>query len=100
MENQNASGKENTESMHGTLSPKNQAQVQHAMQSNAGMAPNNFMDATAGGPVEMDELQIVYLNLNQIEAMLKAESKRRIEANHITDEYIKNYLDGLEKNLN
>ena len=38
--------------------------------------------------------------MNQIEAILKAESKRRIEANLITEEYIKNYLDGLEKNLN
>ena len=31
---------------------------------------------------------------------MKAESKRRIEANQITEDYIKNYLDGLEKNLN
>jgi len=47
-----------------------------------------------------DELYLVTENLNQIEAILKAESKRRLEANKLTDEYIMDYLEKLEQNLN
>ena len=47
-----------------------------------------------------DELYIVQENLNQIEAILKAESKRRIEANKLTEDYILEYLDKLENSLN
>lgn len=47
-----------------------------------------------------DELYIVQESLNQIEAILKAESKRRIEANKLTEEYILEYLDKLESSLN
>ena len=43
---------------------------------------------------------VVQESLAQIEAILKAESKRRQEANQITEEYILNYLDSLEQNLN
>ena len=39
-------------------------------------------------------------NLNQIEAILKAESKRRFEANKLTEEYILDYLEKLESRLN
>ena len=47
-----------------------------------------------------DELYLVQDNLNQIEAILKAESKRRIEANKLTEDYILEYLDKLETSLN
>ena len=53
----------------------------------------------AGLQPEVDETTLIAESLNSIEAILKAESKRRMEANHITEDYIKNYLDGLEKNL-
>ena len=43
---------------------------------------------------------VVQESLAQIEAILKAESKRRQEANQITEEYILNYLESLEQNLN
>ena len=47
-----------------------------------------------------DELYIVSESLNQIEAILKAESKRRLEANKLTEEYILEYLEKLENSLN
>ena len=69
-------------------------------QSRASQINNqNFIDPHTGLINEVDEIQLVQENLDQIEAILKAESKRRMEANQITEEYIKNYLDGLEKNL-
>ena len=43
-----------------------------------------------------EELDIVQESLSQIDAILKAESKRRVEANAIQSEYINNYLDTLE----
>ena len=39
-------------------------------------------------------------SLNQIEAILKAESKRRFEANKLTEEYILDYLEKLESRVN
>ena len=39
-------------------------------------------------------------NLNQIEAILRAESKRRFEANKLTEEYILDYLEKLERRMN
>ena len=39
-------------------------------------------------------------NLNQIEAILRAESKRRFEANALTEEYILDYLEKLERRMN
>ena len=47
-----------------------------------------------------DELYLVTESLGQIEAILKAESKRRLEANKLTDDYIMDYLEKLEQNLN
>ena len=47
-----------------------------------------------------DELYVVQESLGQIEAILKAESKRRLEANKLTEEYILEYLDKLELSLN
>lgn len=47
-----------------------------------------------------EEIKLVQEQLIKIENILKAESKRRIEANQITEEYILNYLDSLEQNLN
>ena len=47
-----------------------------------------------------DELFLITENLSQIEAILKAESKRRLEANKLTEEYINDYLDKLESSLN
>lgn len=38
--------------------------------------------------------------IDQIEAILKAEQKRRVESNHITQEYIHSFLDKLETSLN
>ena len=52
------------------------------------------------GENQNDELFLVTESLNQIEAILKAESKRRIEANSLTDTYISDYLDKLEQSLN
>lgn len=43
---------------------------------------------------------IVTENLNQIEAILKAESKRRIEANKLSEDYIMDYLEKMETELN
>ena len=43
-----------------------------------------------------DELYLVQESLGQIEAILKAESKRRLEANKLTEDYILEYLDKLE----
>ena len=39
-------------------------------------------------------------SLRQIENIMKAESKRRVESNQIMDEYITNYLDQLQQSLN
>ena len=39
-------------------------------------------------------------SLNQIEAILRAESKRRFEANKLTEEYILDYLEKLERRMN
>lgn len=47
-----------------------------------------------------DEMSLVTESLNQIEAILKAESKRRMEANKLTEDYILEYLEKLEQNLN
>ena len=47
-----------------------------------------------------DELYVVQESLGQIEAILKAESKRRLEANKLTEEYILEYLEKLETSLN
>ena len=38
--------------------------------------------------------------MNQIEAILRAESKRRFEANKLTEEYILDYLEKLERRMN
>lgn len=44
----------------------------------------------------LDEMRVVAESLGQIEAILKAESKRRKNANAVTEDYIVNYLDSLE----
>ena len=76
-------GKENTAAM---------------VSSGADMTSAGLTSQQMSGP--MDELRVVQESLAQIEAILKAESKRRQEANQITEEYILNYLDSLEQNLN
>jgi len=48
---------------------------------------------------QIEELTLVQDSLQQIEAILKAEAKRRTEANQITSDYIVNYLDSLEQSL-
>lgn len=53
-----------------------------------------------GAQHQNDELMIVTENLNQIEAILKAESKRRIEANKLSEDYIMDYLEKMESELN
>ena len=62
--------------------------------------PSADVDYEDGYPRQNDELFIVTENLNQIEAILKAESKRRIEANRLSEEYIMDYLDKMESELN
>ena len=57
--------------------------------------------ASVGAPVDHnEELRLIQESLGQIEAILKAESKRRFESNQLTEEYILDYLDKLEQNLN
>jgi len=46
-----------------------------------------------------EEIKFVNNSLQKIENILKAESKRRMEANQLTEDYILNYLDTLEQNL-
>ena len=46
-----------------------------------------------------EEIRLVHDSLQKIENILKAESKRRLEANQITEDYIVSYLDSLEQNL-
>ena len=46
-----------------------------------------------------EEIRLVHESLQKIENILKAESKRRLEANQITEDYIITYLDSLEQNL-
>ena len=46
-----------------------------------------------------EEIKFVNDSLQKIENILKAESKRRMEANQLTEDYILNYLDTLEQNL-
>ena len=46
-----------------------------------------------------EELQLVKEQLASIEAVLKAESKRRIEANHIMDDYIMGFMTSIEDQL-
>ena len=45
---------------------------------------------------EDEALIHIFEGLSQIEAILKAESKRRVEANQITNDYINSYLDKLD----
>ena len=47
-----------------------------------------------------DEISLIGESLNQIEAILNAESKRRLEANRLTEDYIMDYLEKLESSLN
>ena len=42
---------------------------------------------------------MILQGLGQIEAIVKAESKRRIESNQVTQEYIHSYLEKLESSL-
>ena len=91
------SGKENTGEEAGIGSPHN----------DGGPASNEVMSGTAtphsrddSARNENDELFVVTENLNQIEAILKAESKRRIEANKLNEEYILDYLEKMEQELN
>lgn len=46
-----------------------------------------------------EALMNIFEGLSQIEAILKAESKRRVEANQITHDYINSYLDKLDTQL-
>ena len=46
-----------------------------------------------------EEIKLVHESLQKIENILKAESKRRLEANQITEDYIITYLESLEQNL-
>jgi len=41
----------------------------------------------------------IFEGLSQIEAILKAESKRRFEANQISNDYISSYMDKLDSSL-
>jgi hypothetical protein len=41
----------------------------------------------------------IFEGLSQIEAILKAESKRRFEANQISNDYINSYMDKLDSSL-
>lgn len=45
------------------------------------------------------QLQAIAQGLSQIEAIVKAESKRRIESNQVTQDYIHSYLDKLEQSI-
>ena len=89
------SGKENTRAAAFSPEPKG---LTIPAENRSGAASPLSQDAP---PVNTkDELYLVTESLGQIEAILKAESKRRLEANKLTDDYIMDYLEKLEQNLN
>lgn len=85
------SGKENNAAVSSGTTMAVAAQLQEPMSPQSQDSP----------PIDTnDEMYLVQESLGQIEAILKAESKRRLEANKLTDEYIMEYLEKLETNLN
>jgi len=90
------SGKENTRAA--AISPEPKGSMIPGTENRSGAASPLSHDAP---PLNIkDELYLVTESLSQIEAILKAESKRRLEANKLTEDYIMDYLDKLEQNLN
>ena len=51
------------------------------------------------GATDDEQLYLLLEGIKQIEAILKAEQKRREESNKITEEYIGSYLDKLSHTL-
>ena len=49
--------------------------------------------------LEDEQLLLIVEGIKQIEAILKAEQKRREESNNMTQDYIQQYLDKLESTL-
>lgn len=70
------------------------ADMDNSSQHTAGNQSMGHSEAQA-----LDEMRVVAESLGQIEAILKAESKRRKNANAVTEDYIVNYLDSLEQKL-
>ena len=90
------SGKENTAAAQDVASPTSAG----GMHDRAGALTPTSHDQDASQDLVHDELSLIGENLNQIEAILKAESKRRLEANRLTEDYIMDYLEKLEQSLN
>ena len=103
-----AAGKENNKGLNSPTSGEanqNNQNEEEGMQGSGdelGMEGSLTPHSQDGVPPvnQNDELYVVQESLGQIEAILKAESKRRLEANKLTEEYILEYLDKLELSLN
>mmetsp|Transcript_19724 Transcript_19724/g.24329 ORF Transcript_19724/g.24329 Transcript_19724/m.24329 type:complete len:119 (+) Transcript_19724:1-357(+) len=90
------SGKENAAAKEVVISPTNAA-MRDAIGTGT-LTPTSQEDASLNAA--NDELSMIQESLNQIEAILNAESKRRLEANRLTEDYIMDYLEKLETSLN
>lgn len=88
-------GKENTAAAADVTSPTSGV----AMRDRARALTPTSQDDDASMDGTNDELSLISENLSQIEAILKAESKRRLEANRLTEDYIMDYLEKLETSL-
>ena len=98
------SGKENFKTAAAASGQPSNSQVgsltsgnQHTDVMSGNLTPLSNEEGSAN---QNDELFLITESLSQIEAILKAESKRRLEANKLTEEYINDYLDKLESSLN